>query len=301
MTAVIVAYQNPDLDGVACALALESLEAPTWSARVLGRIDEETDIVLRSLCLPRPPSLDNWCDIDRVWLVDTHHPLQLPADLPEELVVRITDHHLGGAASRYPNAEIQNDLVGAAATLVAERFLKESVAPSNAIAQLLQAAILSNTLDFRAPATSERDRQAYEKLRAISPLSSDVVARMKAARSTLLNLSTKELLNRDTKLFTSANGKVIAISQLESDGALSLLERANLTNDLLAFGESRGSSAVVLNLVDTSLCKSAIVTTDVSLRVVLGQHLGAPADNAGVIHCNRLLQRKTDIVPVISN
>jgi manganese-dependent inorganic pyrophosphatase len=219
--------------------------------------------------------------------------------MPERLVVRITDHHPGGDPKRYPNAEFQNELVGAAATLVAERYVKNGVRVSGTIAQLLQAAIISNTLNFLAPATSERDKRAFAELRSVSPLPDEIVLRMKAARSGILRLSTMAVLVRDNKSFKRTDGSRVAIGQLEADGALTLLERKDLVPSLVAFGESQHASAVVLNLVDTGVQKSAIVTTDRSLSVVLSQRLNVPMDHDGVIRCDRVLQRKTDIVPYV--
>src|SRR5215813_980445 len=96
MRAVVCSYIDPDLDGVACSIALEILEHPKWSAGILGTIDTETSIVLHDLGFTCPPPIDKWDAVDEIWLVDTHHPSQLPPDLPESRVTRITDHHPGG-------------------------------------------------------------------------------------------------------------------------------------------------------------------------------------------------------------
>src|ERR1043166_688802 len=109
MTAIILSYINPDLDGVACSMALEALECPVWTARILGTADRETQFVLDALDLALPPSLKSWSGIEAIWLVDTHHPKQLPDDLPVGKVRRITDHHPGGSPQIYTHAEIQNE------------------------------------------------------------------------------------------------------------------------------------------------------------------------------------------------
>src|ERR1700732_4958958 len=114
MPSIIISYVNPDLDGVACAVALETLEHPIWNARIAGRPDQETLFVLSTLGLPVPPALTTWDAVDAIWLVDTHHPKQLPEDLPAKLVTRITDHHPGGSPEKYTSAEVTNEKVGAA-------------------------------------------------------------------------------------------------------------------------------------------------------------------------------------------
>jgi len=300
MQAVAFSYINPDLDGVACSIALEVLGCPKWSARILGTIDAETSAVLEMLGFAVPPAVEAWDLIDEIWLVDTHHPNQLPPDLPEARVTRITDHHLSGDASRYPNADVQNELVGAAATLIAERFFQRKISVPRDLAPLLQAAIISNTLDFRAPATSSRDHLAYETLRSINPADPVLFDKMRDARRAGLRRDIGSILRTDTKTFDTAYGAVI-ISQVEAPGALELLEHANFTKVLNEMAAARSCALAIANLVDTEQCKSAVVATEVIVARVLSAGLHRPLDPDGVIRVDRLLQRKTDIVPHIMN
>jgi manganese-dependent inorganic pyrophosphatase len=298
MPAIVCSYINPDLDGIACSIALEFLGRPQWSARLLGAIDAETSVVLQDLGFTPPPAVDTWGDIDEIWLVDTHHPFQLPPDLPESRVTRITDHHPGGDPRRYPNADIQNESVGAAATLVSERFedMKAAIPPN--LAMLLQAAIISNTLNFLAPATCHRDRNVYERLQSIKHVPDNLFDRMQQARTAVLRGETRSILRTDTKIFETECGPVI-VSQLEAPGALELLARSDLTDSLEEMAASAKCSSAVVNLVDTVLGKSAVVATDsrITLRIAAGIQQSPGGD--GVIRIDRLLQRKTDIIPYI--
>jgi len=79
MRAVVCSYINPDLDGVACSIAVEILERPKWSACVLGALDAETSLSF-TIWVHFPPSVNGWDAVDEIWLVDTHHASQLPPD-----------------------------------------------------------------------------------------------------------------------------------------------------------------------------------------------------------------------------
>jgi manganese-dependent inorganic pyrophosphatase len=298
MRAVVCSYINPDLDGVACSIAVEILERPKWSACVLGALDAETSLVLHDLGFTFPPSVNGWDAVDEIWLVDTHHASQLPPDLPESRVTRITDHHPGGNPSRYANADIQNEHVGAAATLVAERFLESKVTIPVDVAMLLQAAIVSNSLNFRAPATSPRDRNAYANLRNIRPLPDTVFDRMQEARRATLRGETRSILRADTKRFETDYGSVI-VSQLEAAGALELLGRMDLKASLEELAEAADCASAILNIVDTALGHSAVLATDSRITNRVSEGLHQSQDGDGVIRIERLLQRKTDIVPHI--
>jgi manganese-dependent inorganic pyrophosphatase len=298
MTAVIVPYTNPDLDGVACSIALEVLERPKWTARVLGNVDEETRIVLDALNIPVPVAVAEWLHVQQIWLVDTHHPRQLPPDLPDDRVVRVTDHHPGGDPSRYAKAEIQNDAVGAAATLVAERFMHSAVSVPPSIAILLQAAILSNTLEFLAPATSQRDRDMFAALATIEAIPSDLLKSMREARRTKINLETALAVASDVKIFETKKG-MIAIAQIEAPGALELLSRPDLLARLADLAASREAVCAVLNLVDLEKQQSAVVSTDPDVAHLLAAALHEAVDVDGTMRVNRILQRKSDIVPFL--
>jgi manganese-dependent inorganic pyrophosphatase len=295
---VVCSYINPDLDGVACSIAAEILEHPKWSACVLGALDAETSLVLHDLGFTFPPSVNGWDAVDEIWLVDTHHASQLPPDLPESRVTRITDHHSGGNPSRYANADIQNENVGAAATLVAERFLDSNVTIPVDVAMLLQAAIVSNSLNFRAPATSPRDRNAYANLRNIKPLPDTMFDRMQEARRATLHGETRSILRADTKRFETDYGSVI-VSQLEAAGALELLGRMDLKASLEELAEAADCASAILNVVDTALGCSAVLATDSRIANRVSEGLHQSQDGDGVIRTERLLQRKSDIVPHI--
>jgi manganese-dependent inorganic pyrophosphatase len=299
VTAIVISYSNPDLDGVACAIGLAHQHKPVWSPHVLGDIDSETRTVLRRLGLTVPPAPPAWTDIDRIWLVDTHHPNQLPTDFPYNRVVRITDHHPGGAPEHFPNAEIENESVGAAATLVAEQMVATVDTIPVAIARLLQAAILSNTLDFNAPSTSVRDQAMFAHLRKIAPLPSDVIEAMAEARRSRLNMSSLAILESDVKSFDTPLGR-ITIAQVECGGALGLLDRRDLLPSLVQLRASHEAVAAILNLVDLDRNESALLGTDVALIAHISAQLGVESDANGKVRIDRLLQRKSDIVPHLS-
>ena len=298
MRAVVCSYINPDLDGVACSIALEALDRPEWTACVLGTVDAETSLVLQELGFAVPPPVESWSAVERIWLVDTHHPNQLPSDLPEARVARITDHHPGGDPARYTNAEIQNEPVGAAATLVAERFRALNMTIPPDLALLLQCAIVSNTLNFAASATSARDRTTFEDLKSIKPAEPTLFSKMQRARRAALTGDTGTVLRRDTKTFHTAHGPVV-VGQIEAPGALDFLARADLAASLAEMAKATNSASAVINLVDTEAGNSAVLASDGRIAQLISAGLQTPPDAAGVIRMNRLLQRKTDIVPYI--
>lgn len=298
LESIVLPYVNPDLDGVACAVALSLFEPPRWHPRVLGRLDAETGFVLRHLGVNDPPTVTDWSAVNEIWLVDTHHPQQLPVDLPNHRVVRITDHHPGGSPPSYPHADIQNEPVGAAATLVGELLDRESVSISPQVAILLQAAIISNTLDFQAPATTARDRGAFDRLQAISALPLELRKGMVDTRRAILKRDTPSLIRTDTKTFETTFGTMI-IAQLEAPGAVDVLERIDLIPSLREMAIDAGAAVAALNAVDTQENASAVVATDVNVVRAVAAGLGEQVDHNDVLRVARVLQRKSDLLPYL--
>jgi len=298
MTAIVMPYINPDLDGVACAIALAALNGPPWTAHIIGEIDDDTSAVLDGLAFTMPSQAPDWANVERIWLVDSHHPNQLPADLPFERVVCITDHHPAGAPECFPNAAIENEPVGAAATLVAERAAGSPDRISPAMACLLQAAILSNTLNLQALATSRRDHMMLAFLEQVAPLPVSIVQAMKDARRHMLAMDTQSIVNSDVKIFDTSRGR-IAVGQAEAGGVLDLLSRDDLRSCLAQLEARSDAAAALLNLVDLDRQKSALLSTSQTLIDLLGAALGECPDSVGIIRVHRLLQRKSDIVPYL--
>jgi len=297
MISVILPYRNPDLDGVASALGLEAV-FPAWTACIDGAIDAETSAVLTALGLRQPTRRMAWESIEGIWLVDTHHLRQLPPDLPVERVFRIWDHHPGG--DFFPRAELRNESIGSVATMVWEAYREGCLTPSSAMAVLLQAAILSNTLDLRAPSTSLRDRAAVAQLDQIEPITPVLREVMRRAKNSILNQTTSNAVGYDVKHFNTGFGTAI-VAQVEAAGASDLLERADLAAALSDLATRSGASLAVLNLVDLDAGMSAIVSTSPDVLAALAANLGVDVDVSGVIRVQRLLQRKSDILPVLLN
>jgi manganese-dependent inorganic pyrophosphatase len=266
---------------------------------LFGDLNTETTLILRELGLTRPES-GSLADADEIVLVDTHHVRQLPGGFPLDRVVEIVDHHPYGDVAAFPNARIHNEEVGAAATLIAERLRPACPPLPAALAALLACGIVSNTLDFRAPSTHQRDRAAYAALARVARPSVELVAlaaKMSVARGALLAGDTSVIIGGDCKQFATPAGDVL-ISQVEAPGAAGLLDRADLLNALRAAAAQRGADAALLNLVDLDLGVSVLVTTSPALWDALSR---IPSTKASphVTWAGEMLLRKTHLVPAL--
>lgn len=303
---LVTSYLNPDLDGVACAIVYSIyLSDDTALPRFAGRLNTETEGVLRRLRVAGSFLVDvrDSTPIDEVVLVDCHHPAQLPHIADLRKVVLIIDHHPDGDAAAFPNAVVRNEPVGAAATLVAERVAerrREARALRPEHAALLACAIASNTLDFAAPSTTDRDCSAFERLVVLArPLISVTMLQedMRGWRRDFLTMSTIAAVNQDVKIIQSRFGP-IAVSQLEADGASALHGRPDIREAVDKLARRGGVVGSLVSLVDTAARTTTLVSGDVRIRESL-RKLGPEVVDEVTLRLHLVALRKTHIIPAL--
>jgi manganese-dependent inorganic pyrophosphatase len=90
---------------------------------------------------------------------------------------------------------------------------------------MLLAAVLSDTVIFNSPTTTERDREVVRYLEGLLDLDArEFGMEMFEASSDVSGLSAGEMVDRDLKEYALGDGSAMSISQIETVGA-GLLER----------------------------------------------------------------------------
>lgn len=290
----IVTYNNPDTDGVACALSLSRLY-PGFEPVITGRLSSETEYVLHSIGLEKPVELSDYNLAEELIVVDTHHKSQLGEHFPFEKVCLVIDHHPGGDDELFSNATIDNRKIGAAASIVGEMLIEAGLMDST-YAQLLQYAIVSNTLNFKAPSTSPFDKEIFDKLAEFYKLDSTSIDKM--LKCPRINSEDVDLLiTDDVKIFDTPVGK-IAISQIESANANFDVDRIKMElNKKYGDGKYMYSIFNGVNIDDNS---SVVVfsegISDDEIKLIFGFD-----SKNGCYKTNEILLRKTNFIPQISN
>lgn len=297
----VFAYINPDTDGVCSSIAYSNYakqkNGKEFEPIIFGQLSSETRYVLNYFGITIPRTVDTLPSDCVIALVDTHHVAQLPSLISFQCVIEIIDHHPAGNPDKFPSAKIQNETVGAAATLLAERYQAEGVYLEKNIAGILSLAIISNTLNFKAPSTHERDRAAFTWLNSYFPIEPATIQAMFAARSDILEKPTVEIFLSDYKEFPIGN-IVIGISQIESNSALEFLSRGDLLKSLSEIRQSKHVNFVFANIVDLLAQKSFLVVTDSITCRFVEEVIGEKCHN-NIAVIPRILLRKTDLVPAL--
>jgi manganese-dependent inorganic pyrophosphatase len=113
--------------------------------------------ICRQRDLLNPPRL-------RIIMVDHNEPGQAVGSLEEAELLEILDHHRLGNPSTHTPIKFTVDVVGSTSTLVSEQTEEAGLSAPPPIAGMLLAGLLSDTLILTSPTTTDRDRQAAERL-----------------------------------------------------------------------------------------------------------------------------------------
>ena len=185
----------------------------------------------------------------RIVLVDHNEIGQSVAGLDQAEVVAVIDHHrLADVQTGYP-VYVRNEPVGSTNTIIATMFQENGLMPGEKLAGLMAAAILSDTVMFKSPTTTQRDRRMAERLAKIAGLDLDQLGQeVFSANSS--DKSAEALFGTDLKEFHLGDHYVI-ISQITTMDAASLLSRKEeLTAEMERIRKDRKADLVALMITD---------------------------------------------------
>ena len=150
----------------------------------------------------------------KVILVDHNNFEQSVVGIEEATILEIIDHHNLGAIGTKVPINFRCMIVGCTATIIYKMFKENHVKIPKKIAGLLLSAIISDTLLFTSPSTTELDKEVAKILAEIAKLDiKEYGLKMLKASSSINGLTIKEQIYQDYKSYTV--GKLhIGIGQL---------------------------------------------------------------------------------------
>ena len=135
-------------------------------------------------------------------LVDHNERSQAVDNIEEAEILEILDHHRIGSLETFQPIMFRNQPVGCTATIMYEIYAEKYLEIPENIAGLLCAAILSDTLMFRSPTCTERDKEAAQELAKIAKIEIESFAnKMFRAGSNLSSKTPEEIFYQDYKKF----------------------------------------------------------------------------------------------------
>lgn len=168
MRKIVTSYIKPDIDGISSMYAYtEYLRKKGFEAEYYyeGTARKEVEIVLATYNI-NLKNINKIKEDDEVILVDTNRLKGLPNAINESQIKEVIDHHRKtNWLSKQKGVKVQIELIGAAATLIAEKFKNDKINISKESAILLYNGIISNTMNLKISMTSEKDKEMAKWLK----------------------------------------------------------------------------------------------------------------------------------------
>ena len=234
-------------------------------------------------------------------LVDHNEMTQAVDGLDKANLLEIIDHHrLGGIVTANPLL-VRMQPVGCTATILYNVAVENKVDLPKEIAGLLFSAISSDTLYFKSPTTTEKDKEAAGALAKIAGIADPqgYALDMLQAGSAINSMTADEITHGDMKEFDFPQGKVTVAQVNVMDGEKAKAKWPELQKSLQAMvdkGEADTSLLMVTDIMDevTELLWAG------KNRDILDKAFGQ-AEADGHYHLPKVLSRKKQIVPPLTD
>ena len=232
----------------------------------------------------------------RVVLVDHNEASQSVPGLEEAEILEIIDHHRLADIQTANPIYVRNEPVGSTNTIIASMFQDRGLMPSAKMAGMMAAAILSDTVMFKSPTCTEKDRRTAERMARIANVSLDELGR-EIFSASLDSKTVHDLLTSDYKEFHIA-GHDLAVSQITCVDSPKMLERKEeFLEEMRLLREKKGFSMIILMLTDVLLEGTQIIYLGDDEIIRQAFNL-TPRDNT--LFLPHVMSRKKQVIPALS-
>ena len=232
----------------------------------------------------------------RVVLVDHNEASQSVPGLEEAEILEIIDHHRLADIQTNNPIYVRNDPVGSTNTIIAGMFQDRGLMPSEQMAGMMAAAILSDTVMFKSPTCTARDVKTAERMARIANVSLEELGR-EIFSASVGGKSVEELLFTDYKEFHIA-GHEIAVAQITCvDSPQMLARKEEFLKLMRKTAKQKGFDLVILMLTDVLLEGSQLIYVgdDETIQQAFNE---TPRENT--VFLPQVMSRKKQVIPMLS-
>jgi manganese-dependent inorganic pyrophosphatase len=241
----------------------------------------------------------------RLILVDHNEPGQALGALNEGDLLEVLDHHRLGNPPTHSPIKFKVDIVGSTSTLVSERIDEAGLSAPPALAGLLLAGLISDTLLLTSPTTTERDHRAADRLARWAFMGGSVLAgetlesygrQILDAGSDLTTRKPEEIVGADFKLY-EGGGVQFGIGQAEVTGFAQFENQLDaIRQALVGLRDSKGLHFAMLMVTDVVQGSSRLLLTD---DIPMLDVLPYPRRGDGTRSAEGVVSRKKQLLPLV--
>jgi manganese-dependent inorganic pyrophosphatase len=303
MTTLVFGHKSPDTDStgspIIWAWYLNDIKGEEAEAVLLGEPNTEAAFMLEKWDLPKPRIIDGVQAGQPVVIVDTNNPAELPEAINEADIRAIIDHHklVGGLETKGP-IDIRIEPLACTATIMWKLIGKDMAQAPAWLKGAMLSCILSDTLEFRSPTTTQEDKAIAHAL--AEDLGIDIpayAAEMFAAKSDVSAFSDAELLRMDSKAY-EVGGTKFRVSVLETTSPQTVLARKEaLMAAMPGVAEADGVDQVLLFVVDILNEEATLLVPNDLVKKVAEASFATVVGEADTVVLPGIVSRKKQIIP----
>lgn len=296
-------HKNPDTDAICSALVaaeyfrLMEIDATPYR---IGNLNPETEFVLRELGIEPPEFISELPEGSEIILVDHNAVGQTIDHLEKYRLKGIIDHHSLENLSTHTPIQLRFEPLCSTCSVLFTMFAEQELEMSDQIARLILAWILSDSLAFRSPTTTDEDREIVDFLAedlGIVDIQS-YAKKMFDAKSDLGDLSICEIIELDYKVYEVAD-KHFGYGVMETTTPEYALQRkGEILQNMQVLKERTGLYAFFFSVVDILNEKNTtFVLSDIEAAIIYGAFGVNTTDSLADLG-NRV-SRKKELEPLV--
>ena len=232
----------------------------------------------------------------RVVLVDHNEASQSVPGLEEARIVAIIDHHRIADIETTNPIYLRNEPVGSTNTIIADMFRERGLIPTPALAGLMAAAIVSDTVMFKSPTSTDRDKKTAQRMARIANVSLESLGKLIFSTS-ISKKSSQEMLTRDYKEFHIA-GHPVAVSQVTCMDSAVILERKEELLALMKNLKKEKKLAMIIFMVTDVLLEGSHIFYVGNDETIQQAFSVMPRENTAFLP--HVMSRKKQIIPMLT-
>ena len=302
MTIQVFGHKAPDTDATGSAIIwawyLSEIKGQPAEPKLLGEPNTEAAFVLDRWSLEKPAIIEDVAEGADVVVVDTNNVAELPPSINEANVIEVIDHHLlqGGLKTKGP-ITITIRPLACTATVMHDLMGDDAAKMPEAIKGTMLSCILSDTLEFRSPTTTDTDKALAQSLAADLGIDLSAYAtEMFEAKSDVSAFSDAELIRMDSKEY-EVGGKKFRVSVLETTAPKIVLDRkASLMDSMPGVASEDGVDEVLLFVVDILAEEATLLVPNDTVKAVAEKSFSASVSGDTVV-LPGIMSRKKQIIP----
>jgi len=305
MSVFVIGHKSPDTDSIASAISYSYLKRQLGmdaKAARAGEINKESRFALDYFHMEDPVLLTNVArknesdEKQKMILVDHNESKQCVDGIKDADVLEVVDHHrLGDFETENPIFILIRPL-GCVNTVIYGLYKLHGVKPSKEVAGMMLSAIISDTVLFRSPTTTDEDKAAVKELAEIAGVDYEAYGmEMLKAGADISDYPAEKLAGNDTKEF-EGGGKVFTVGQISvMDLAPINAKKKEIMACLEATKAAKGYVASYLMVTDI-LAEDTYLWYTEGAEETAEKAFGKKTEN-GAVYLPKVMSRKKQVTP----